>query len=142
MRKAATCFLLVFCLFCAKAITISAQTSSNTNQSANNLDTQSEKIKKKIEKIGQGNDITIFLNDGREFYGLVKSIESDLVLIFEVDVNKLLEFKYADIKKASKGYREIGRDGTRRKPSRKSKLLAAAILGFVVVFNLVGYSKK
>jgi len=144
MRKTVTCFLLVLCLFHTKTIVSFAQSSSNndTNQNNNKLDPQAEKIKKKIEKVGQGNDITVFLKDGREFYGSVKSIEPDLVLIYEVDVNKLLEFNYTEIKKVVKGYGEIRPNGTRRKESKKSKFLGIAIFTFIIAFNLVGYSKK
>lgn len=140
MRKTATCFLLAFCLFYSKALTTNAQTSSNANQSK--LDSQSEKIKKNIEKIGQGNDITVFLIDGKEFYGSVKSIEADLVLIYEVDAKKLFEIKYAEIKKVSKGYAEIGKNGTRRKQSKRSRFFAYAAVASIIVIMGIGYSKE
>lgn len=142
MRKTATCFLLAVCLFCTNAVTTNAQTSSNVNQSENKLDKQSEEIKKKIEKIGQGKDITIFLIDGKEFYGSVKSIESDLVLINEVDAKKLIEIKYAEIKKVSKCYAEIGSNGTRRKPSKRKIFFAYAAVFSIIAIMGVGYSRE
>lgn len=142
MRKTATCFLLVFCLFYAGVIVTQAQTSSNINKSENKLDSQSEKIKKNVEKIGQGNDITILLYDRKELYGSVKSIEADLILIYEVDAKKLLEIKYTEIRKVSKGYPEIGINGKRKKLSKKSKFLAYAAVFSIIVLMGIGYSRE
>ncbi|GEM_PF-3229890 len=134
MCKIVSCLLLVSCLFLTKGIMVSAQTSppaNNSNQSAKKVDQQSEKIKKKIEKIGLGNDITLVLTGGREFYGSVKSIETDTVLIYEVDTKQLIEIKYVEINKVWKGYGGVGFNGKRIKPSKQK---IGLIVGLAAIF--------
>lgn len=114
--------LLVFCiLFLICSILVSAQTPTEAakNQKAKS-EAQIQKIKKQIEKIGRGNDITIITTDNKYYYGSILNIEDDLVFINDVDRNDTAEIKYNTIKKVRKNY-GVNRDlNGRRIPPKKN----------------------
>lgn len=138
-----TATLAVFLMFCCISTTF-AQT-NNTNSSGPQLDAASEKVKKQIMKIGQGKDITVKTKNGRMLYGSITNIESDLVLINDIDQKQLVEIKYSEITKVLKGYSNDRDLNGNRIPIKKRHIgliIAAAAIIIPVVIVLSSLSNE
>lgn len=105
---------------------------NSKNDAATKLEAETKKVKEKIAKIGIGNDITIYMRNGKEFYGTVHAVDDNFVRISEVDLNVMLEARYDEIKSVAKGY-GFGKtiDG-RRIPPKKSLIRGAIIVGAII----------
>jgi hypothetical protein len=109
----------------------------NPNSNTAQLSAMAQKMKDRVVKIGQGNDVTIVRNDGQEFYGTISKIEDDFVSISEVDLKTNVEINYQQIKKVSKGYGHKRALNGKRIPPRKYAIGliigAAAILIPIII---------
>lgn len=65
---------------------------------------RADEIRRRIEKIGAGNKITIIRFDGIEHYGTIRSIGPNEVEVAEVDIKQAVVDSFVDIKKVRKGY--------------------------------------
>lgn len=97
------CLLLCFCLLTAEVISVSGQ-STNPPPQKPNLSPNAEKMKKKIETIGIGKNLTVVMENRGEYYGHILSIEDDKVLIAELDLHKTVEAKYEEMRNVWKNY--------------------------------------
>ncbi len=81
-----------------------AQTNpANSSQTTQVKTAKLEKLKKRVEKIGVGGEITVIRLDERDFYGKVSNLEADGFQIDEVDLKQTIDFKYTEIKKIKTG---------------------------------------
>lgn len=100
-------------------------------QSPQNIPSQVQKVKDKVQKIGIAEDITVILLTGKEYYGAIRKIEPDSFEIAEVDLKQVMAFDYKDIKKVRKGYGGRGFAGKRVNP--RNKWIALGVVGFLII---------
>jgi len=65
---------------------------------------QIQTVKDQVQKIGKGEDVTVILFSGVEYYGAISKIESDSFEIAEVDLKQIVAISYADVLKVQEGY--------------------------------------
>ena len=90
------------------------------------------------------NEITVTLTNLDIYHGSVDNIGDDTFKIDEVDLQKVLEFKYAEVKKATGGtataailmVRDVS-SGFGRK-SKIALIATGAVLGFLVICAISG----
>jgi hypothetical protein len=91
------------------------------------LDKQSQRIMRVVVKVGVGERITVFLNNGQELHGTVTQIGADNFVLAEVDRHELFTILYRDVKKARSGYDSISLfTGKHTSQPRGFKIAAAA----------------
>ncbi|HEX8070646.1 MAG TPA: hypothetical protein VF546_11890 [Pyrinomonadaceae bacterium] len=71
------------------------------------LDKQSQRIKRVVTKVGVGERLTVFLNNGEELHGTVTQIGADSFALAEVDRHDLFTILYRDVRKARSGYEGV-----------------------------------
>lgn len=107
--------MLCLCLLLTNAVT--AQTQAP------------DKIRRQIEKIGFGGNVTVYLNSGAERYGAITAIATDQFEIAEVDLQQKLTIPFAEVKKIRRGYgQKRNRFGNRIHP-RTSLIVSVAVIG-------------
>ncbi len=141
--KTLVCVLLCCSLIMLNIVSVPAQTlPENPNKASRQLDAKAQEIKDKVTKIGQGNDITLIMKNGQQFYGSVTSIESDLVLISEVDQRRLIEVGYWEIRKVRKGYGVSRNRFGNRIPTGRNATALIILSGLLILpFILLAASK-
>ena len=104
-----------------------------------------DKIKKAIQKIGVNGDITVVRSDDQWFYGSVQKIDDTSFTMYDIEQKVTVNYSYDQVKKVFKGYGQggvlhQGANGHRIPPSRhKIGLIAgAALIGFIVIIAAVG----
>ncbi|HZF40992.1 MAG TPA: hypothetical protein VE715_19370 [Blastocatellia bacterium] len=107
-----------------------------------------QQVKDQVRKIGLGEDVTVILFSGVEYYGSISKIEPDSFEIAEVDLRQMVAISYADVKKMEKGYGEMNSSGKREKPpnvkppsSRSFWIFAIASMGTMVGLAVWAFSK-
>jgi hypothetical protein len=90
------------------------------------------KVKKQVEQLGLNREVTAIMLDGREFHGSIKVIDADRFTLAEVDLKRLVDFRYDDTKKLLKGYGGFGANGQR------AHLRRSLWIGLAVVGGLIG----
>jgi hypothetical protein len=79
---------------------------------------QIQRVKDQVQKIGMGEDVTVILFSGVEYYGAVSKIELDSFEIAEVDLKQMVSIAYTEVEKVEKGYGYMNSStGKREKPS-------------------------
>jgi hypothetical protein len=74
-------------------------------------------VKDQVRRIGVGEDVTVALVSGVEYYGAISKIESDSFEIAEVDLKQIVTIAYADVLKVEGGYGAMNPStGKREKP--------------------------
>jgi len=63
-----------------------------------------QQVKDQVRKIGLGEDVTVTLFSGIEYYGAISKIEPDSFEIAEVDLKQIVTIAYADALKVEGGY--------------------------------------
>jgi hypothetical protein len=97
-------------------------------------DPLAEKIRRDVEKIGIGGEITVIFKDDSENYGTITAIEQDKFSIAEVDLKKPIDVGFDELKKVRKNFGGKGFMGKR--PDPKWGWIAGAVL-FGALFALV-----
>src|SRR5262245_65206649 len=99
--------------FQAAAVTFALALGNNATfcRSPLNIPSQVQKVKDQVQKIGIGEDVTVILLTGKEYYGSITEIEPDSFKIAEVDLKQKMAFDYKDVKKVRKGYGGRGLGG-------------------------------
>ncbi len=108
-----------------------------------------QQVKDQVRKIGLGEDVTVILFSGVEYYGAISKIEPDSFEIAEVDLKQMVAIAYADVRKVEKGYGEMdSATGKREKPpnvkppsSRSFWIFAIASMGAMVGLAVWAFSK-
>ncbi len=71
------------------------------------LDKQGEKIKRVVSKIGVGERLTVFLKNGDDLHGTVSYLGETNFDVAEVDMHRLINVQYAEVKKVREGFSEV-----------------------------------
>jgi len=95
------------------------------------------RIKAKVTKIGLSNEITVTLPNRDIYHGSVDDIGDDAFRIAEVDLQKVLEFKYAEVKKVDRGYGHTRGINGQRIPPRRNYIWMALCLGLLTIPVLI-----
>src|SRR5215813_13252174 len=106
IQVAAITFALIF----ANSAAVYCQSPQNSPASAPRIQT----VKDQVQKIGKGEDVTVLLFSGVEYYGAISKIEEDSFEIAEVDLKQMVAISYADVKKVERGYGEMNSLGKRQ----------------------------
>ncbi|HYX28467.1 MAG TPA: hypothetical protein VE863_07865 [Pyrinomonadaceae bacterium] len=92
-----------------------------------------EKIKAKVIRVGMGQDVTVKTANRDEYHGTVQGIEDTAFKIYEVDLRRMIDFKYSEVAKVQSGYGH-SRDLTgARIPPRKHQIGLALGLAVIIV---------
>jgi hypothetical protein len=139
MTKPISCLLIALALVAAQLLSARGQALPSAGaQSNTTADSQMEKVKAKVAKIGLGKEVTVTLSGGDEYHGAIKSVAADSFVIYEVDLKQPLEFKYAEVKTVQSGYGHSRDLYGRRIPPRKQRIglivgLAAILVPVILV---------
>ena len=116
---------ITFALIFANNAAVYCQSPQNNPASAPQIQT----VKDQVQKIGKGEDVTVILFSGVEYYGAISKIEPDSFEIAEVDLKQMVTISYADVKKVGRGYSEMNSStGARRKgPTMRSFWIFVAV---------------
>lgn len=101
-------------------------------------------VKDQVKKLGNGEDVTVILFSGMEYYGAISKIEAESFEIAEVDLKQMVSIAYTDVKKVEKGYGEMNSSNGRRQSKLKSRFgLILIIVGVAAVVGILiwGVSK-
>jgi hypothetical protein len=85
-------------------------------------------VKDQVQKIGMGEDVTVILVSGMEYYGAISKIESDSFEIDEVDLKQMVTIDYANVKKVEKGYGQMNSSTGKRQKGVKSRAYWIALI--------------
>jgi hypothetical protein len=89
---------------------------------------QFQTVKDQVQKIGKGEDVTVILFSGVEYYGAISKIEPDSFEIAEVDLKRMVTIAYADVLKVGEGYGPMNSStGKREKPPNVKPLSARSM---------------
>jgi hypothetical protein len=101
---------ITFALIFANSAAVYCQSPQNSPASA----PQIQIVKDQVQKIGMGEDVTVILFSGVEYYGAISKIEQGSFEIAEVDLKQMVAISYADVKKVEKGYGAMNSSGKRQ----------------------------
>jgi len=135
-QVAAISFALIF----ANNAAVYCQSPQNSPASAPRIQT----VKDQVQKIGKGEDVTVILISGVEYYGAISKIEPDSFEIAEVDLKQMVAISYADVYIVEKGYGEMNSStGTRQKGPKMRSFWILAIVGIASTVGLTiwGFSR-
>jgi hypothetical protein len=113
------------------------------NQQSKSASPQVDKIRRDVQKIGVGGQITVYQIRGNTLHGTVTKINQDEFEIAEVDLGQIITIRYRDVKKVRSGIGRINLfTGKRTNPSRGVKIAAIAaglfmalVLPIIIVAN-------
>jgi hypothetical protein len=120
------------CYFQTAAITFALALGNNATafcQSQQNSPSQVQKVKDQVQKFGIAEDVTVILLTGKEYYGAISKIESDIFEIAEVDMRQKMSFDYKDVKKVRKGYGDQHLITGKRGNPRTQAIIAIVVVG-------------
>ena len=84
-----------------------------------------------------GKEVTVSLSNGDHYHGSIQSVEDDNFKMYEVDLKRLVEFKYTEVKKVESGYGHSRDLYGRRIPPRKHRIGLAIGLAAIIVPILI-----
>ena len=107
------------------------------------LSTAAAAIRTKVRDMPVGGAVTINMTNGDEYYGRIKSIESDSFSIHEVDRKTDLTLRYEDVNKVRKDFGRKNLYGKRIHPQRALITTLIVVGGLLtVVFVAVAADKS
>jgi hypothetical protein len=103
-----------------------------------------EKVRQQVGKIGNLNNITVSMRDGREYYGLITHVGQEDFSVKEVDLNREITLRYKDVKKVREGYGTSRNIYGRRIHPRTKLIVTLAVVGglLALVFVAVASDKS
>jgi hypothetical protein len=101
---------ITFALIFANSAAVYCQSPQNSPAPAPRIQT----VKDQVQKIGKGEDVTVILFSGVEYYGAISKIEPDGFEIAEVDLKQMVAISYEEVKKVERGYGEMNSSGKRQ----------------------------
>jgi len=136
---------ITFALIFASSAAAYCQSPQNSPAPAPRIQT----VKEQVQKIGKGEDVTVILYSGVEYYGAISKIESDSFEIAEVDLKQMVTIAYADVLKVEEGYGAMNSStGKREKPPNMKPPSARSIwivwlagVGVVVGLAVWGFKR-
>jgi small nuclear ribonucleoprotein (snRNP)-like protein len=138
IARVLSCLLISLALAFGQPLGARAQAPASAAAQGNIAkDSRTEKIKAKVTKIGMGKDVTVRLSNGDNYYGSIQSVEDDSFKMYEVDLKRLVEFKYSEVRKVESGYGHSRDLYGRRIPPRKLRIGLAIGLAAIIVPILI-----
>jgi hypothetical protein len=135
-------FAIAFALVFANIAPAFCQSPQNNPASPS----QTQIVKDQVQKIGTGENVTVIMLSGLEYYGAISKIESDSFEIAEVDLKQYVTIAYADVSKVETEYGVItSSTGKRHKGSRTGLIVLLASVGAgvaVMIFALTRLRKR
>jgi hypothetical protein len=129
---------IIFAMIFANSAPAYCQSPQNNPASSSRI----QRVKDQVQTIGVGEDVTVILSSGLEYYGEISKVEADNFEIDEIDLKQIISIAYANVKKVEKGYGKMNSSsGKRQKGSRSKLILTIASVGASVGFLLWGISK-
>jgi hypothetical protein len=118
-------------LTCAARVADARQTAGAPAQP----DERSQKFRRAVEKLGVGRKVTVILRKGRDQRGFVESVGDEGFQIVERKTQRVVAFKYAEVKRMRRGW---------RKPpgALEMGILGAGTVGLLVVTTLVAINQR
>jgi hypothetical protein len=133
-QAAAIAFAMIF----ANSAQVYCQSPQNNPPSSSRI----RIVKDQVQTLGVGEDVTVILFSGLEYYGAISKIEADSFEIDEIDLRQIVPVTYANVKKVEKGYGKMNSSsGRRQKKSHAAMILWVAGIGASVGIFLWGMSK-
>jgi hypothetical protein len=103
---------------------------------------QTQIVKEQVQKIGTGENVTVIMLSGLEYYGAISKIESDSFEIAEVDLKQYVTIAYADVRKVETEYGVItSSTGKRHKGSRAGLIVLLVGVGTGVVVAILALTR-
>lgn len=92
------------------------------------------KVKQQAAKIGVLGKVTVYMPNGDEFYGNIRSLGADDFTINEVDLHRQITLRYDEVRRIRRGYGE-GRSiyGKRIHPHTKLIVTLAVVGGLLAI---------
>ena len=106
----------------------------NTSAKQQPGDKRVEKVRRVVDKVGVGNRITVFLENGDDLHGTVARVGAEDFDVAEVDLRQLITVRYEFVKKAREGYGGVNLiTGKRASPRRGTGVAVFAGVMFMAV---------
>jgi exopolysaccharide biosynthesis protein len=103
---------------------------------------QIQRVKDQVQKIGMGEDVTVKMVSGLEYYGSISKIEPDGFEIAEADLKQMVTITYSEVQKVEKGYGAMNSStGTRQKGSRSFMLVWIVGVGAMIGLTVWAFKK-
>ena len=130
---------ITFALIFANSSAVYCQSPQNNPASASRIQT----VKDQVQKIGKGEDVTVILLSGVEYYGAISKIEPDGFEIAEVDLKQMVAISYSDVYRVEKGYGEMNSStGTRQKGLKSRSFWILMVVGVASTVGLAVWGFK
>ena len=131
MRRSLVAILVSLSLLVVSAQQVWSQ------QSAPVLDQQAMKIKDRVGELGLGTDVTVILQQGREYYGFIQDIGLESFVVAEVDLKQPITIDYSEVKKVRKGYGGKNYITGKRVNPKTNRIASVALLGALVLLPII-----
>jgi exopolysaccharide biosynthesis protein len=103
---------------------------------------QIQRVKDEVQKIGMGEDVTVKMISGLEYYGAISKIEPESFEIAEADLKQMVTITYSEVLKVEKGYGAMNSStGTRHKGSRSFMLVWIVGVGAMIGLTVWAFKK-
>jgi hypothetical protein len=130
---------ITFALIFANSSAVYCQSPQNNPASASRIQT----VKDQVQKIGKGEDVTVILLSGVEYYGAISKIEPEGFEIAEVDLKQMVAISYSDLYRVEKGYGEMNSStGTRQKGFKSRSFWILMVVGVASTVGLAVWGFK
>ncbi len=106
------------------------------------LSSSAAKIRTQVQALPIGGKLTVAMPNGREYYGNLKSADSDSFTIREVDQKIEITLRYQEVNKVLKGYGRQGFGGRRVHPRRNLIAGICVIAGLLTLVIVAVASDK
>jgi hypothetical protein len=122
---------------CARPCLARQTGAPTTAQAALALDQHARKMKRNVEKMGVGHQVTAVLKAGGEYHGTVSKVDDESFQVAEVDLKRVVTIKYDETKKLYGNYYFRKQPLVGRNP-RGNKIVIVSILALVAVGFIAG----
>lgn len=99
-------------------------------------DRRVEKIRRVVNKVGVGGNITVFLKNGEDLHGTVSRIGAEDFDVAEVDLQRLITVRYEFTEKVREGYTHVNPFTGKRRGPRQGARIAALAGGLFIAVGL------
>src|SRR5436305_4822545 len=105
-------------------------------QGAPALDQHAQKMKRNVEKLGVGHQVTAVLKDGKEYHGAVSKIEAESFQVAEVDLKQVVTINYDETKKLYRDY--FHKDPFFGRNPRRNTIIFVSAMAFLTTALIAG----
>jgi hypothetical protein len=119
---------------------------STPSQSPAPLDRRAEKVRRRVQKIGLSQTVTVIMPHEDDLHGTIIGIGEQSFQLAEVDLRQTITVRYGDVKKVRSGYRPFpdvftGQRNSSPKGMRLAAFGAIIFVGVILPVALVAASK-